>query len=229
MSLTRPGVCLLSAPVSRFLSAEMEGSMENFAGVAERWPAGREDYYWHVLPGAEMVREHLANPYRELVERPGLVPVRPEWMHIAVQSLAPAAEITGTELATISRLVRGTCRGIPPFTVTAGRAEVWETSVVCPVRPAYMLRYLQHAISRASQEVTGGRCGAASPVYCPHLTLARAVTHVDSGPVRAWLSDCDAAEVALRVTGLVLVAQRHDRKEVTWRVIDNVDLTGDVS
>lgn len=180
-----------------------------------------------MLPGTEAARERLAGPYRELTGRPGLAPVRAEWMHVTVQRLAPAAEISGTELARITRLVRGRCAGIGPFAVTVGRAEAWETGVVCPVRPGYLLRFLRQVTSAVGREVTGGRSGADPPVYYPHLTLAYAVTHVDHGPVRAWISDCEANEVALQVTRLVLVARQHDRREITWRIIDEVPLTGD--
>jgi 2'-5' RNA ligase len=197
--------------------------MENFfAEVAERWPAGREDYYWHVLPGSTADRERLAGSFRDLTERPGLVPVRPEWMHVAVQRLGPASGITGTELARMARLVQGRCGGIAPFTVTVGRAEAWEAGVVCPVRPGYLLRFLRQVIA----EVAGGRPGPDPPAYCPHLTLAFAVARVDLGPARAWLSDWEASEAEVQVARLVLVAQQHDRREITWRVIDEVALSG---
>jgi 2'-5' RNA ligase len=124
------------------------------------------------------------------------------------------------------RLVRRRCGGIAPFTGTVGRAEVWETSLVCPVRPAYLLRFLRQVITDISREVTIGRFSADEASYTPHLTLAYAVAHVGQEPVRQWIADCEAAEETLHVTRLVLVAQRHDRQEITWRVIDEVALTG---
>jgi 2'-5' RNA ligase len=193
-----------------------------FAEVAEHWPAGQEDYYWHVLPGSPADRERLAGSFGALTERPGLVPVRPEWMHVAVHRLGPASGITGTELARMTRLVQGRCGGIAPFTVTVGRAEAWEAGVVCPVRPGYLLRFLRQVIA----EVAGARPGSGAPAYCPHLTLARAVARVGQGPVRAWISDCEVPEAEWQVARLVLVAQRHDRREITWRVIDEVALSG---
>lgn len=197
-----------------------------FAGVANRWPAGREDYCWLVLPDAEAAQECLLAPYSELTGWPGLVPVRAEWVHIIVQHLAPAAEIGGAELGKITRRVQGRCAGIAPITVTAGRAEAWETGVVCPVRPGYMLRFLRQVTEGVGREVTGSGFGASPSAYYPHLTLAYAVASMDPGPVRAWLSDCEAGEMALEITRLVLAAQQHDGREITWRVIDEVALTG---
>jgi 2'-5' RNA ligase len=197
-----------------------------FAGVTSRWPAGREDCCWHVLPGPGPLPSRLAGQYQELVHWPGLAPVSPEWMHVTVQHLLPAAEVSGAELSRMVRLVQGRCRGIAPFAVTVSRADAWETSVVCPVRPAYLLRFLRQVITDVSHDVTEGRFSASGPAYCPHLTLAYAVAQVDQEPVRAWIADCEAAEETLDVTSLVLVAQRHDHHEITWRVIDEVMLTG---
>jgi 2'-5' RNA ligase len=147
-------------------------------------------------------------------------------MHVTVQHLAPAAEIGGAELGQMIRLVQSRCRSIAPFTVTVGRAEAWDTSVVCPVRPAYLLRFLRQVITEVSREVTIGRLNAPETSYCPHLTLAYATAHVDNEPVREWLADCAATEETLHVTSLVLVAQRHDGHDITWRIIDEVALTG---
>jgi 2'-5' RNA ligase len=193
-----------------------------FTAMAGWWPPGREDYCWHVLPGSTADRERLAGSFRELTERPGLVPVRPEWMHVAVWRLGPASGITGRELARMGRLAQGRCEAIAPFSVTVGRPEAWEAALACPVRSGYRLRFLRQMLAEAA----GVRLGPEPLAYCPHLTAAFAVAYVDQGPVRAWLSDSEVAETELLVARLVLVAQQHDGREITWRVIDEVELSG---
>jgi 2'-5' RNA ligase len=197
-----------------------------FAGVADRWPAGQENYHWHVLPGPAAARECLSRQYRGLTQRPGLAPVRDEHMHITVQHLAPVAGISAGEIGQITRLVQERCAGIAPFAVTAGRAEAWNTGVVCPVRPGPALRRLWQVTTAVAAEVTAGKHETRPAVYYPHLTLAYAHGHVDHRPMRAWISDSTAAEIALPVTGLVLVAQQHDYREITFRVLGEVPLTG---
>ena len=200
--------------------------MEDFsATVTGRWPAGREDYCWHLLPGSGTLPARLVGQYQELTHSPGLAPVSAEWMHVTVQHLAPAAEVSGAELGRMIRLVQGRCGGIAPFPVTAGRAEAWDTSLVCPARPAYLLRFLRQVITEISREVSIGRFSTSEAPYCPHLTLAYAFTHVDNGQVREWIADSEATEETLHVTSLVLVAQQHDRHDITWRAIDEVALT----
>jgi 2'-5' RNA ligase len=198
-----------------------------FASVAGRWPPGREDYHWHVLPGTELARQRLARPYAELTSQPGLAPVRPEYMHVTVQHIGPVQEIAPGELAEIAGRVRAGCGSVASFAVTAGRAEAWETSVVCPLRPGYLLGALWHLVTSASKAVTGPRLGISPAVYHPHLSLAYATAHLDQAPVRAWLADCDAPETALPVTRLVLAAQQHDGREITFRVVDEIPLTGE--
>lgn len=198
-----------------------------FGGVIGRWPAGREDYHWHVLPGPAGIRESLCRQYRELTHRPGLTPVQGQWMHITVAHLNPVTQASTGEIEQVTGLVRERCARIAPFAVTAGRAEIWRTAVVCPIRPGPPLRELWQITTTAAREVTAGTCQAhPSTSYHPHLTLAYAHDHADDGPMRAWLSDTTTAEVALPVTRLVLVAQQHDRRKITWRLINEIPLTG---
>jgi len=198
-----------------------------FATIARRWPAGREDYHWHVLPGSELLRERLSRPYADLLQRAGLAPVRPEYMHITIQHLAPVSAITDAELSDIVNIARDGCTNFAPFAVIAGRAEAWETSVVCPLRPGYLLGELWHVVTSATRTVTGSRFAIRPAVYHPHMALAYATGHIEQAEIRAWLADCEASEAAFPVTRLVLVAQKHDGREITFRVVSEIPLAGE--
>lgn len=197
-----------------------------FATIADRWPAGREDYHWHVLPGSELLRDRISRPYSEIIHQAGLVPVRSVSLHITIQHIVPVGEVTNPELDQIVGLVRDRCTQVAAFAVTAGRAEAWENGIVCPVRPGYLLASLWQLTTSAATEVTGGRFGVSPAVFHPHLSLAYAIAHVDQAAVRAQLADCDAPEMALPVTKLTLVAQRHDGREITFRVLEEIPLAG---
>jgi hypothetical protein len=86
-----------------------------FATITDLWPAGRNDYHWHVLPGSELLRDRISRHYAEIANRPGLAQVSPASMHITVQQVAPVSEVTPTELAQIVSLVRDRCADIAPF------------------------------------------------------------------------------------------------------------------
>lgn len=160
-----------------------------FATIADRWPADREDYHWHVVPGSELLRDRISRPYSEITHHPGLAPVGPAYLHITIQHLAAVSQVTDVELGQIVKLVRERCAAFAPFAVTAGRAEAWEHGIVCPIRPGYLLASLWQATTSAASEVTGSRLEIRPAVFHPHMALAYATEHVDQAAVRAWLAD----------------------------------------
>jgi 2'-5' RNA ligase len=201
--------------------------MENFFATIEHlWPAGQEDYHWHLLPGSELGRDRIAHSYLQITTQPGLAPVPAPFLHITVQHLAPVSQITASQLDHITGLVRERCTAIAPFAVTIGRAEAWEHGIVCPVRPGYLPATLWHVTTSAFKEATGNQLPVRPAVFHPHLALAYATSHVDPGQARAWLADSSAPEVAVPVTRLTLVAQQHDRRHITFRILDQIPLAG---
>lgn len=192
-----------------------------FSAVEQRWPAGQDDYHWDVLPEPEDAREYLAEPYRELVTRPGLAPVPPRWTHITVYHDAPVGEISREALEeTVSR-VRDGCRKIRPFNTWVRRPETWHNAVVCPVYPGQRLRQLWTLVTTVAA-FTGRR--RRSDNYCPHMSLAYATGHVDHGPLREWLADRNFPEPGIPVRELALVRQRHDGTAITWDVLEKIPL-----
>jgi 2'-5' RNA ligase len=188
-----------------------------FAGISERWPAGREDYHWHVLPDPDAVRNHLAVPYAELVGRSGLAPVAPEWSHITVDHGPPAAGIGEEEIARQVEYVREECRHVGAFAAWIQQPQVWRAAVVCPVYYGEDFRRLQALVRRAAGH-------AEDPLYYPHLSLAYGTGSRDDRPLRVWLSDDDRYDTEIRVAALTLVRQRHDRASITWDVAAVVPL-----
>jgi 2'-5' RNA ligase len=197
-----------------------------FGAVDQDWPAGRDDYHWQVLPGRELSGDRILRPYRPLIEQPGLAAVRPAALHLTIQHLAPVADLDDGDLNRIVRLVRDRCSSQSSFSVTVGRAEAWDHGIVCPVRPADQLARLWQITTSAGQEATGDRFAIHPAEFYPHLALAYATSHVDKDITRAWLAACAASEIDMPVTKLVLVAQRHDRREITFRIVTEVPLAG---
>ncbi len=193
-----------------------------FARLAERWPPGRRDYHWHLLPDPGQVRERLWCPYRELTGRPGLAPVPPQWSHVTICHAAPVAAVTGREVADITALVREGCAEAAPFELTVRPAEVWGTGIVCPLWPGAPARRLWQIVTAAARAVTGDQFQPA--VYHPHLALAYCFAAVEDGPLRVWLSDHRIPEMTFTADRLHLVAQWHDGHEITWQPVTTIAL-----
>ena len=78
----------------------------------------------------------------------------------------------------------------------------------------------------AGWNVTGKRYEIRPDPDGPHLTLAYACADVNDGPLQGWLSSCRVGTATIPVTRLSLMAQRHDCKEITWRQLEHIPLSG---
>jgi 2'-5' RNA ligase len=225
--LRRQGkLCVLAAQLADHTTDGDKRMRDFFAGIAGRRAEGQEHLHWHILPGAQITAGQLHAPYWPLTSQPGLARVRPQWMHITIQHVAPLQQLRDSEVSRIAGLVRRHCARLAPFELTAGPAQARDAGVVCPLRPGSPARQLCHLCVRASRQVTGGRFEIRPAVYHPHLALAYAIGDVDDDQVREWLCDSQAGDVVLPVTALSLVAQKHDRRQITWRLLDEIPLAG---
>ncbi|MFI1649317.1 2'-5' RNA ligase family protein [Streptomyces avidinii] len=201
--------------------------MENFfAGLTDRWPAGRPDYHWHILFDPELVREQLVEPYRALTRREGLAAIEPEWFHVTLLHSAPVADVERHEIDAIADRVGRQCASVAPFELTLGKPTVGREGIACDGCPAAVTRRLWQITARSTDSVTRGRFPTVPAVHRPHGTLAYGVAAVDGQPMTAWLSCQDIPPATLPVSSISLVAQVHDRWSITWEHILDVPLTG---
>ncbi|MEY9938674.1 2'-5' RNA ligase family protein [Streptacidiphilus sp. MAP5-3] len=195
-----------------------------FNTVTHRWPEGREDYHWHILPPAG-IRNALFESYKNLTLRENLAPVQPEWYHVTLLHSGPVSEITDDEIAAITEQVRKQCATIAPFDLTLDRPSVGTVALECAGRPGEPARRLWEITAKATAAVTGERFPLIPPVYYPHASIAYATGPVpDRRDMKAWLSDCPTQPVTFTAENISLVAQSHDGREITWRHVASVPL-----
>ncbi|MGY4969560.1 2'-5' RNA ligase family protein [Streptomyces nigrescens] len=195
-----------------------------FSTVVHRWPEGREDIHWHILPDRELVRQTLFEPYRELTHRPNLAPVRPENFHITLLHGPPVTEVSEQEVGDMTALVRKGCKRIAPFELTLDRPALGSVALECAGRPGAASRPLWQLTADAAAEATGGRFRNLPAAHYPHGSIAYAVGDVARLPMKVWLSDNGPGPVTIPVDKISLVVQRHDRHEIVWDHILDVPL-----
>jgi 2'-5' RNA ligase len=175
----------------------------------------KEDYRWYIRPPAQWAEQHLYEPYRELIDRPGLMRVPVELAHITLLNYARVDEASDGTISKVVDQVRVRCAAARPLSVRIRRAELWQSSVVCPVYPAQILRELCEIISEAAAEAAGPREHASLEFFHPHLMVAFCTSPLPNSPLRSWLCDHDVPEPELAVDRVALVRQRQAGTEIT--------------
>ena len=201
--------------------------METFFGplLRNRWPAGREDLHWHVLPPADLAEQLVAN-YAPLTSRPGLAAVQARWLHCTILHSLPVGHLDA-DLTKILAGVEAGCAEFAPWQMVVDRPVPGLVAVEAAATPGVEARKLCRLISDVTAQVTGTPL-VPHPAddYYPHLSLAYASGPVPDRPLRAWLSDHFFPPVAFEVRDIALVAQSHDGREITWRRLATIPLGG---
>lgn len=209
----------------------MEDFFARLESRAHAWPAGQRDLHWLVIPPAEVARERLYEPYRELAGQPGLHPVRPEWMHITVLHSGPQNDATPAEVDRIRAEVARRAADIAPFSLTLSRPDIGNSAIESRGYPGAPLRALWEMTWEAQVSVVGDRWPRIPKASYPHLTHAYAGADghlADRAVLKVLLSDLPGGLVTVPVDMLTLVAEWHDRREIRWEVLAEVPLLGDV-
>ncbi|WP_048581545.1 2'-5' RNA ligase family protein [Streptomyces viridochromogenes] len=197
-----------------------------FAAVEHRWPAGRKDYHWHILPDPDLVQRELFEPYRELTHQPNLAPVRSKNFHITLLHGPPVEEVTEDEIDEAVTLVREGCATVAPFDLILERPALGTVAIECIGRPGAVSRPLWQLTADATAKATKRRFPTIPAAHYPHGSIAYAVGDVKRLPLKVWLSDNGPGPVTVPVSKISLVAQWHDHREIVWDHILDVPLLG---
>lgn len=202
-----------------------------FARVESRrhaWPPGRRDLHWLVVPGAEVARPHLYEPYRALAEMPGLYPVQPEWMHVTLLHMGPEESASTREIDQLAAAVAERAAGMAPYDLTLSRPDIGTVAIESRGFPGAPHRALCDMTWEATRAVVGDRWPRIPTISYPHLSHAYAGANghlADRTELKVALSDLPGGPVTLPVTTLSLVAEWHDRREIRWDVLAEVPLS----
>ncbi|WP_189750472.1 2'-5' RNA ligase family protein [Streptomyces tendae] len=197
-----------------------------FTRVGRVWPAGRRDLHWHLLP-TEAEARALTVPYAEVVSRPGLQPVPPQWMHCTLLHAVGAGR-SAVDTDGLVDTVRQYAQTVTPFTLTFDRPAVGPVAVEISGWPGQPFAELGTAVTEAMTG-SGVPFTAARSRY-PHMSVAyttEGAEDVDAIAVKASLADvAGPLSATVYVDRLHLVEQWHDGAHITWEPLAEVHLAG---
>ncbi len=192
------------------------------------WRMGRSAFTFHVTFADAPEVAELARYYRAAIDLPGsLDPVPDEGIHLTMQGVGFADEVTTTDLDAIVEAARRRCGELAPFTITLGPADADPEAVMLQVAPWAPLDALRAATRSAIGEVWGSnRIPDRPDGFTPHVSVFYSATDAPAGPLRHQLAGIEPRAITTTVTALQLIELSRDEHVYRWSTIATLPLHG---
>jgi 2'-5' RNA ligase len=137
------------------------------------WRAGRRLYTWHLTFEDQHDLHKLVGAYQAQFNVPQLDLVPLEWLHLTIQSVGFADQVSPEQLRQVVEAAQRRCGALARFTLTLGPAQVAQEGITLPVAPEPPVRWLRMAVRGAVAEVLGEeRVPEEAGRFWPHVSVA---------------------------------------------------------
>jgi 2'-5' RNA ligase len=177
------------------------------------WSPGRWMYAWHLTFGGQTVaggvvplRGVVAAYQARLGELPGLDLVPVEWLHVTMQDVGFADEVSEDDLARIAAAVRRRCVRLTPVRLTLGPAVLVGEGIWPRVSPTEPVRRVRAAVRAGVAEVWGAsHVPKPASGFTPHVSLAYSDTDGPDEPYAATLAGMGPRSATVAVGAIQLI------------------------
>lgn len=186
--------------------------------MAAGWRPGRAYLTWHVL----VTDPAPFAPWRELVGTfPAHAVVAPEGLHLTLQGVGFADEVTGPALDAAVTAVRRRVEGLPAFGLALPRVHVGRggTSLAADPADGDGPRTLRRLVRDGLRDAGLVPPGDDDEVLHPHVSLAYATGAVPRGPLEELVVAGRPPVPVLDVDAVTLLALRMDPPRYVWDVV----------
>ncbi|MEU7880082.1 2'-5' RNA ligase family protein [Microbispora bryophytorum] len=208
--------------------AETEERTRNHWWWRPGWRQGRSFYTWHFLVGEQPALREFAARLRPHLEETGVLdPIPFEWLHMTLQGVSFADEVSDEDLIAIGTAVAEHLADFRPISVELGPAVADAEGVHLPVRPVEAVAVVRRCIRESIAAVWGkDHVPEAENRFYPHVSLAYANTSGSPlAPIRETLSR-HGEVVSMTLTRVSLIDLNRDEGMYQWKVLKAPPLGG---
>lgn len=192
------------------------------------WHVGQRALTWHLTFEGQTDLHRLVERYHEaLAPFPGLEPVPVPWLHLTMQGIGFASDVSAEDTQRIEEAARARLANLSAPTLTFGRAIVADEAVVLPLDKGGddAVRAVRTAIREGIGAVWGAdNVPESSSHYRPHVSVAYSNRTQDAAPVVDAVVEAGEQSVRLDVTTASLISIHRDRKVYEWEVVVEVPI-----
>ena len=192
------------------------------------WRVGRSFYTWHITFADQPPAAQLVADYTPLLDRlPVLDPVPLRWLHLTMQGIGFADEVTRADVDAIVATARRRCADLAPPRITLGPAYVDPEALSLPVTPIEPLAAIRRAVREAIGDVWGAdRVPEPAEGFRPHVSLGYSNATGPAEPVELALRSAEEHTADVTVTAISLIDLNRDHKSYEWTEVATVPLGG---
>lgn len=187
------------------------------------WQPGTRFYTFHVTwrdqPG---VQELGAHTRERLAGIPGLDPVPGEWLHLTMQGIGFAHEVSDADLETVTAAARTRLASVAPASVVLPPPRAASEGVATGAVPPRGLDQVRDAVRAAIADAWGTRRVPENATWTPHVSFAYASADGPAAPVDAVLRGLPGAVVTVSAVDLIRLGR--DRLIYEWETVSRFPL-----
>jgi hypothetical protein len=156
---------------------------------------------------------------------PGFDLIPAQWLHLTMQGVGFADEVTDEDLAAITVAARAALAAVSPVTVSIGPPVAVGEGVTCHASPATALDPVRNAVRAGIAGVWGPDRVPEAAEWTPHVSVAYASADGSAEPFEAALDGLTTtAEVTVRSVDLIKLGR--DQRLYEWETITTLPLGG---
>lgn len=208
------------------------GDLERFRKLrwlANHWsgPIGPRAYYWYLTFENSSELHSLARQCQEAISFPyyDLTPLRD--LHLTLDRIAFAEDITLDQLGAIEAVAMRACREIAPLEITIGSLGGTRGAIGFAAFPGQLIQNLRD-IFRASALSVYPQAPIKNSEFHPHVAIA--YSNSDDVPAAGAIAAVEKLNAMARVDvtikqGVLVLLERRQRS-YAWQVISRIPLSG---
>jgi hypothetical protein len=191
------------------------------------WRAGRRYYTVHAtFADVPAVQDLAAKARSRLADLPGLDLIPGQWLHLTVQGIGFADEVSDAELSAIGIAAKARLAMVSPVTVTIGPPVVAGEGVTCWTSPPRALDPVRDAVRAGIGDVWGAERVPEATEWSAHVSVAYASADGPGEPIEAALGGLsDVSEATIGAVDLIRLGRDHCLYE--WETITSLPLSDD--
>jgi 2'-5' RNA ligase len=185
------------------------------------WRAGRHLYACHLTLDDQPQLLDLVRRYQDtLAQLENLDLIPPGSLHLTMQRIGWADEVSPAELAAVAERIADRLRGAPVPVVTFHEPTVWAEAVVLKALPAEPIYQLRLAVYEAIEAALGTRALQVAPPgreqFVPHVSVAYVNRDGPAQPVFDALRRTDQPPVTVTFRVAPILTFHRDHQMYEW-------------